>query len=444
MKKISIILLILGSFNLSKAQLSTTQIDDYSKAVESKVIAWRRDFHQNPELGNLETRTAKIIADHLRSLGIEVQENVAFTGVIGVLKGAKPGPVIALRADMDGLPVSERVNVPFKSNVTVTYNDQKTGVMHACGHDSHMAILMGTAEVLSKMKANLQGTVKFIFQPAEEGVSDKSVPFGADGMIKAGCLENPKVDIIFGLHISSQVPVGTITLKPGALMAAVDELNITVKGKQSHGAYPWGSADPIVASAQIINNLQAIVSRNVNLVEAPAVVTVGAVHGGIRHNIIPEEVKMIGTIRTLGKDQRTLVHRRIKEIVENTGESAGVTGILNIVPLYPVTVNNESLTDQMMPTLKKVAGDQNVKIVPPSLGAEDFSFYQEKVPGMFFFLGGMDPDMDVSKAPPHHTPDFYINESGFILGVKAFCNLINDYNGLTNKPMVEVKAKKKK
>ncbi len=436
-------LLILPFFTLQAQSDIKSLIDKNSKAIENKVISWRRDFHEHPELGNEEIRTAKIVANHLRALGIEVQENVAFTGVVGLLKGAKPGKVVALRADMDGLPVTERVDVPFKSKVIKEYNGQKTGVMHACGHDTHVAILMGVAEVLAGLKNELSGSVKFIFQPAEEGVTNKEIAFGADGMIKAGCLENPKVDAIFGLHINSQTPSGVITYRSGPIMAAVDELNITVKGKQTHGAYPWEGIDPIVASAQIINGLQTIVSRNVNLTEAPAVVTVGAVNGGIRHNIIPEEVKMIGTIRTLGREQRILVHKRIAEIAKNIAISAGCEADVNIVSLYPSTINNPELTSQMLPTLKFSAGEANIKEIPTAMGAEDFSYYQEKIPGLFFFLGGMDPKKSPSEVAPHHTPDFYIDETGFTLGVKTFCNLVFDYNTL-NMPKPEVLPKKSK
>ena len=419
------------------------KIESQSKQIESKVIAWRRDFHENPELGNQEFRTAKIVANHLRSLGIEVTENVAVTGVVGLLKGGKPGPVILLRADMDGLPVTERVDVPFKSKVTTTYNDQKTGVMHACGHDSHVAILMGTAEVLAGMRNEIAGTVKFVFQPAEEGIMEKSVPFGADGMIKAGCLENPKVDAAFGLHINSQTPAGMIAYKPGPTMAAVDEINITIKGKQTHGAYPWEGIDPIVTSAQIITALQTIVSRNVKLTEAPAVVTIGAVHSGIRHNIIPEELKMIGTIRTLGREQRILVHKRINAIVKGIAESAGCEAIVDIVNGYPVTINDVELTNQMIPTLKFTAGESKIKEVPAAMGAEDFSYFQEKVPGFFFFLGGMDPKKSPSEAAPHHTPDFQLDESGFSLGVKTFCNMVFDYAAIFNAKNAVSTVKKK-
>jgi amidohydrolase len=444
-KNLNLILIFSVFFTHCFAQSDIKErIAQKSKEMESKVIAWRRDFHQHPELGNQEFRTAKIVADHLRSLGIEVTENVAVTGVVGVLKGGKPGPVMLLRADMDGLPVTERVNVPFKSSVTVNYNDQNTGVMHACGHDSHVAILMGTAEVLASMKNEIAGTVKFVFQPAEEGVSDKNIPFGADGMIKAGCLENPKVDVAFGLHINSQTPAGMIAYKAGPTMAAVDELNITVKGKQTHGAYPWEGIDPIVTSAQIVTGLQTILSRSVNLTEAPAVVTVGAIHGGIRHNIIPEDVKMIGTIRTLGREQRVLVHKRIKAIAKGIGESAGCEVDVNIVNGYPVTINDVELTKMMVPTLMASAGEKNLKEVPTAMGAEDFSYFQEKVPGLFFFLGGMDPSKNRSEAAPHHTPDFYLDESGFTLGVKTFCNLIFDYAALTNPVSDSIPSKKKK
>lgn len=408
-------------------------IIEESDKIEQKVIDWRRDFHQNPELGNQEFRTAKIVAEHLKGLGLEVQENVAFTGIVGILKGSKPGPVIALRADMDALPVTERVNVPFKSNVKTTYNDQETGVMHACGHDSHVAILMGTAEILTGMRDQLKGTVKFIFQPAEEGVQDKSVPFGGNGMVQAGVLENPKVDVIFGLHINSPTPVGQISYASGPTMAAVDEMEIIVKGKQTHGAYPWDGVDPIVTASQIVNGLQTIVSRNVKLIEDPAVVTVGAIHGGIRHNIIPESVKMIGTIRTLNPTQRLLVHKRIEGIAKNIAIANQCEAEVKIIPGYPVTFNNPELTELMIPTFIETVGAEKVKEVPVVMGAEDFSYYQEKVPGVFFFLGGRDPKISQENAAPHHTPDFYLDESGFKYGVRAFCNLVFNYGEIYNK-----------
>jgi amidohydrolase len=397
-------------------------------AIEKKIIEWRRDFHEHPELGNQEFRTAEIIAKHLKSLGIEVKTGVAKTGVVGILKGGKPGPVVALRADMDGLPVPERTDVPFASKVKAQFNGEQVSVMHACGHDSHMAILMGVAEVLAGMKNDIKGTVKFIFQPAEEGP-----PFGEEGgaelMVKEGVMENPKVDVIFGLHINSQTEVGKITYRPGGTMAAVNDMKITVKGKQAHGAYPWSSIDPIVVSAQIINSLQTIVSRNLDVTENAGVVTIGSIHGGLRSNIIPEEVVMMGTVRNLSKEDEAMFIDRIKTIVTKTAEAAGATAEVKI-PFsvhYPVTYNDPALTAQMLPTLQVVAGANNTLLKPAVTGAEDFSFYQEKVPGLFINLGGMPKGQDPLKAPSHHTPNFFIDESGFTLGVKALTNLTLDY-----------------
>ena len=401
-------------------------VDQAAQAIEAKVIAWRRDFHQNPELGNQEFRTAKIVADHLRKLGYDVKENVAVTGVVAVLKGGKPGPVVALRADMDGLPVTERVDLPFKSTVVTEFNNQKTGVMHACGHDSHVAMLMGVAEVLAGIQKDLAGTVKLIFQPAEEGVYDGST-FGANRMVIEGVLDNPKVDAIFGLHINSLTEVGKIRYRPGATMAAVDQLSIKLKGKQTHGASPWFGVDPIVTASQIIMGLQTIISRNVNITENPAVVTVGAIHGGIRHNIIPETVEMIGTIRTFGDRQQELVHRRIREVSSNIAESAGANADVKIDIGYPSTINDEALTDRMIPTLEALAGKENVVITPVQTGAEDFSYFQKKIPGFFFFLGGLPKGKSPYDAAPHHTPDFFIDESGFLLGIKSLSHLVLDY-----------------
>ena len=419
-------------------------INGAADALESKVIAWRRDLHEHPELGNQEFRTAKIVADHLRKLGYEVQEKVALTGVVGVLKGGKAGPVVALRADMDGLPVTERVDVPFKSKVMTEFNGQQTGIMHACGHDSHVAILMGVAEVLASMKNDLAGTVKLIFQPAEEGVYDGST-FGANRMIQEGVLENPKVDAIFGLHINSQTEVGKIRYRPGATMAAVDQLAIKIKGKQTHGASPWSGVDPIVTASQVVMGLQTIISRNVNITENPAIVTVGAIHGGIRQNIIPESVEMIGTIRTFGEAQQSLVHRRINEVATHIAESAGAKAEVTIAIGYPVTFNDEALTDKMIPTLEALAGKDNVIISPVATGAEDFSYFQKKIPGFFFFLGGMPKGKSPYEAAPHHTPDFYIDESGFTLGVKSLSHLVVDYLEMNSKTAaVSVKTKKAK
>ncbi|SEO17539.1 amidohydrolase [Mucilaginibacter sp. OK283] len=405
-----------------------TQVNIKADALKDQVIVWRRDFHEHPELGNHEVRTSAIIAKHLQSLGIQVQTGVATTGVVGILKGGKPGPVVALRADMDGLPVIERTDVPFASKVKTTYNGQEVGVMHACGHDSHMAILMGVAQVLSGMKSELHGTVKFIFQPAEEGV-EPGQKGGAEEMVKQGVLENPKVDVVFGLHINSQTEVGKIAYRPGGTMAGVNDLQIIVKGRSAHGAYPWSSVDPIVVSAEIINNLQTIVSRNINITENPAVVTIGAIKGGNRSNIIPESVEMLGTLRSLTPADEKMLVERVKQIATKTAEAQGATAEVKIPysSHYPVTYNDPALTQQMLPSLKKTAGAENVLLRPPVTGAEDFSFYQEKVPGMFIFLGGMPKGADPLKAPSHHTPDFYIDESGFTLGVKALCNLTLDY-----------------
>ncbi|WP_295767397.1 amidohydrolase [uncultured Mucilaginibacter sp.] len=405
-----------------------TKAAQQAEQLKDKVIAWRRDFHANPELGNHETRTAGIIANHLKALGIEVKTGVAKTGVVGLLKGGKPGPVVALRADMDGLPIIERTPVPFASKIKSTYNNAEVGVMHACGHDTHVAILMGVAEILSGMKKELHGTVKFIFQPAEEGA-----PFGEEGgaelMIKEGVLESPKVDAIFGLHINAQTEVGKITYRPGGTMAAVNDMQIVVKGRQAHGAYPWSSVDPIVVSAQIINSLQTIVSRNINVTENAAVVTIGSIQGGNRSNIIPEQVTMLGTLRALSTgDEKTLIER-VKTIATKTAEAAGATAEVKI-PLsvrYPVTYNDPKLTEKMLPTLQATAGAANVLLRPAVTGAEDFSFFQEKIPGLFIFLGGMPKVQDPLKTAAHHTPDFYVDESGLTLGVKALCNLTLDY-----------------
>lgn len=429
MKKLYFLALLLYT-TIASAQTDAikSSVAKKADAMQAKLVTWRRDFHEHPELGNHETRTAGIIASHLRSLGIEVKTGVAKTGVVGLLKGGKPGPVVALRADMDGLPVTERTAVPFASKVKTTFNNNEVGVMHACGHDTHVSILMGVAEVLSSMKNDLHGTVKFIFQPAEEGP-----PFGEEGgaelMIKEGVLQNPKVDAIFGLHINAQTEVGKITYRPGGTMAAVNDMRIVVKGRQAHGAYPWSSIDPIVVSAQIINSLQTIVSRNLNVTENAAVVTIGAINGGNRSNIIPEQVTMMGTLRALSADDEKMLIDRVKTIATKTAEAAGATAEVKI-PFsvrYPVTYNDPKLTEKMLPTLQATAGTANVLLRPAVTGAEDFSFFQEKVPGLFIFLGGMPKSQDPLKTAAHHTPDFYIDESGFSLGVKALCNLTLDY-----------------
>jgi len=402
--------------------------------IEQQVIDWRHDIHQNPELGNHEIRTSAIITKHLQSLGLEVKTGIAVTGVVGILKGDKPGPVIALRADMDALPVTEKNDLPFASKVTTIYNGKETGVMHACGHDGHAAILMGVAEVLSGMKKDLKGTVKFIFQPAEEG-TPKGEEGGAELMVKEGVLENPKVDVIFGLHMDALLETGKISYHPGAAMAAVGDFRITVKGKPSHGSQPWLSVDPIVVSAEIINSLQTIVSRNVNLTENPAVVTVGAIEGGNRSNIISEQVVMLGTVRTFTAEDETMVFNRVRQIAEKTAEAAGATALVEL-PFsshYPVTFNNVALNIAMLPSLQKAAGKDNLILRPVETGAEDFSFYQQKVPGLFFWLGGLPKGKDPKTAGPHHTPEFLIDDSSFKTGVVAFCNLVFDYEEINKK-----------
>ena len=424
----ALIALISQAINAQPDTKLPAKIDQLAKSIEPKVIEWRRHFHQYPELSNRETNTAAKIQAHLRGLGLEVQTGVAHTGVVGLLKGGKPGPVIALRADMDALPVTERNGLPFASKVKTTFNDQEVGVMHACGHDTHMAILMGVAEILASMRNDIKGTVKFIFQPAEEG-SPKGEEGGAELMVKEGVLENPKTDVIFGLHISSQTELGKITYRSGGLMASVNDMRIVVKGRQAHGAAPWTSIDPIVISAQIINNLQTIVSRNLDVTQNAGVVTVGSIHGGVRSNIIPEQVEMWGTLRALSVEDEKLLISRVKQIAINTAEAHGATVDVEIPysSHYPVTFNNVDLTQRMVPSLKKAAGDENVLVIAPHTGAEDFSFFQEKIPGLFFFVGARPPGIDPAEAPSHHTPDFMIDERGMLTGIKAMLQLTLDY-----------------
>jgi amidohydrolase len=401
-------------------------LDSKVKDITPKVVEWRRYFHEHPELSNREFNTAKKVAGHLKSLGIEVKSPVAKTGVIGILKGGKPGPVVALRADMDALPVTERVNIPFASKVTTEYNGQKVGVMHACGHDAHTAMLMGAAEVLSRMKNDIEGTVVFLFQPAEEGAPEGEEG-GASLMIKEGALNNPKVDAVFGMHINSAVPVGTIQYKAGAFMASADMFTIKVKGKSSHGSQPWLGTDPIYISSQIIQALQGIVSRQSDLTKSPVVVTVGAIHSGVRFNIIPEEAEMLGTIRNLDSSLRKSVLREVKHIAESIAEMNGAKAEVRIENKTLVTYNDPVLVQQMLLSLERAAGASNVKQMNWVTGAEDFSFFQDKVPGFFVYLGGMPANADPAKAPPHHTPDFYIDDSRLDLGVKTFCQFVFDY-----------------
>ena len=426
--------LILPSALFAQSGQLRDLVNKKADSLQDQIVTWRRDFHEHPELGNREFRTSGIIAKYLQSLGLEVKAGVATTGVVGILRGGKPGPVVALRADMDGLPVTERTPVPFASKVKTTYNGQEVGVMHACGHDTHVSILMAVAKILTSMKGELHGTVKFIFQPAEEGVSPGEVG-GAEEMVKQGVMENPKVDAVFGLHINSQTEVGKIGYRSGGTMAGVNDLQIIVKGRSAHGAAPWSSVDPIVVSAQIINNLQTIVSRNLNLTENPAVVTIGAIKGGNRSNIIPEKVEMLGTLRAFTPDDEKMLIERVKQIATKTAEAEGAIAEVNIPysSHYPVTYNDPALTAKMLPSLQATVGADNLLLRPPVTGAEDFSFYQQKAPGLFIFLGGMPKGQNPITAPSHHTPDFFIDESGFALGAKALCNLTIDYMNANSK-----------
>ena len=405
---------------------TTTEIDRRAMQVQSKVVAWRRDIHEHPELGNRETRTGKIVADHLRSLGIEVKTGIAHTGVVGVLRGGRPGKVVALRADMDALPVTEQVNLPFASKEKAVYNGQEVGVMHACGHDNHVAILMGVAEVLAGMKGQLAGTVKFIFQPAEEG-APSGEEGGAELMIKEGAFENPKPDAVFGLHVMSSATVGQITYRPGGALASADLLRITIKGKQTHGAIPWGGVDPIVVASQVILGIQTISSRQLDITKAPSIITIGSIRGGVRNNIIPDEVQMEGTIRAFSPETQDEMHRRIRLTAESIAQSAGATAAVEIVRQLPVTFNNPGLTDKMLPTLKRVAGAENVSLQPPVTAAEDFSFFAQRAPGLFVFLGSNKKGVDPATAPANHSPFYEVDEGVLPLGVRTLANLAVDY-----------------
>jgi len=414
-----------------KAQESTAgqlhdTINQKAETVFDQVVEWRRHFHENPELSNREEETAAYIADYMRSLGLEVKTGIAHTGVVAILEGGKPGPVVGLRADIDALPVKERTDVPFKSTKITTYLGQEVGVMHACGHDTHIAMLMGAAKILTEIKSDLQGTVKFIFQPAEEG-APPGEEGGAELMVEEGVLQNPDVDVIFGQHINSQTEVGTIRYRPEGTMAAADRFVITVKGKQTHGSTPWTGVDPILTSAKIIEGLQTIISRQTELTKAAAVISVGKINSGVRNNIIPEEAEMIGTIRTLDTGMQEKIHNDIRHVATKIGESMGAEVEVDIQKGYPVTYNDPALTAGMVPTLEQVAGKENIVLIDAITGAEDFSFFQKKIPGFYFFVGGMPQGMDAADAAPHHTPDFYIEEEGMKLGVKALAALTVDY-----------------
>jgi amidohydrolase len=423
MKKQLIVLLLLLIGASAKAQIDQRIFKDI-ELIESQVIDWRHYFHENPELSNREFNTADKIAAHLKSLGMEVQTGVAKTGVVGLLKGNDPGKVVALRADIDGLPVTERNDLSYKSNVVDTFLGTKTGVMHACGHDTHIAILMGVAEVLSKHKDKIKGSIKFIFQPAEEG-PPPGEEGGAKLMVKEGVLQNPKVDAIYGLHINSGTPVGTITLKPEGIMAAVERFVVTVKGKGSHGSAPWSGVDPILISAKIIDGFQTIISREAYLIEAPAVITVGKITSGTRFNVIPESAELIGTVRTLNPDMRTMIIKRMTEMASDIAKAYGGDATIDWQNNTIVTYNDPELTTKAIGTLKMVAGADKVLGMKAVTGGEDFSYFQEKIPGVYFFLGGMTPGNTMPY--PHHTPDFQIDDAGMLLGVKSLTQLALDY-----------------
>ena len=420
--------ILIGTSAFSQVSLKLqTKLEQEAKDIEPKLIEWRRHLHQNPELSNQEKKTGAYIVSHLKSLGIDVQYPVAKTGVVGILKGGKPGRVVALRADMDALTITERNSLPFMSKEKAIFNGQETGVMHACGHDAHMSILMAVAEILSKNKSELKGTVKFLFQPAEEGAPAADGTSGAELMIKEGVMENPKVDAVFGLHIQSLLPSGKIAYKAEGLMAAVDGLQINVTGKGAHGATPWDGIDPIYVASQIVTGLQAVVSRQTELTKAGVVVTIGSIHGGNRGNIIPEVVTMEGTIRTFDENMQKKLHEKIKLTVAKIAEANGAVAEAIITRGYPATYNDPALTQQMAASLERSAGKGNIIITEAVTMAEDFSFFQQKAPGVFIFLGAYPSDMKLEKRPVHHTADFMIDEKSFVTGVKALLGLTMDY-----------------
>jgi len=430
MKKVVVTIIALVFVFSLTAQVEIIKMKEKISAaadkIEPKCIAWRRDIHEHPELGNQEFRTAKLIAEHLKNLGIEVKEGVAKTGVVGILRGGKPGPCIALRADMDALPIVETANVPFASKERSTFGGQDVGVMHACGHDTHVAMLMSVAEILAGIKNDIKGSVKFIFQPAEEGLPEGEEG-GAPLMVKEGVMDNPKVNVVFGLHIISNIEVGRIEYKTGAFMASSDWFTIKVKGKGSHGSQPWLGIDPIQISAQIIEGLQNIVSRQSDLTKAPVVITVGKINGGVRNNIIPDDCMMYGTIRTLDNNMQNEVHQKMIQTATKIAEASGAIAEVTIDTKTLVTYNTPDLVKKMIPSLQSAAGVDNVAEREWVTGAEDFSYYGTKAPSFFFYLGGMPNGNDPKKAPPHHTAQFYVDESGMKTGIKAFCDLVIDY-----------------
>lgn len=401
------------------------EADRLAAAVLPRVVAWRRDFHQNPELGNQEVRTAGIVADHLRQLGYEVRTGVAHTGVVAVLRGGKPGKVVAIRADMDALPVTEEVDLPFASKVKARWDGREVGVMHACGHDAHTSILMGVAEVLAGLRPQLPGTVKLIFQPAEEGGPSNDTA-GAELMLQQGAFDNPVPDAVFGLHVFP-FSVGTINYRVGGAMASTDNLRIVIRGKQTHGAMPWRGVDPVVVASQVVLGLQTIASRQLDVTLTPSIVTVATIHGGVRNNIIPDSVEMTGTVRTFDEGTRDDIHRRIEATARSIAEASGATAEVVIDRNYPVTTNDPALTERMLPTLKRVAGESAVRAVPPTTTAEDFSYFAQKAPGLFLFLGVVPEGQDPATAAPNHSPRFFVDEGALPVGVRALTHLALDF-----------------
>lgn len=417
----------------ARADDARPEVDAQAQRLQPKVLAWRRDFHQHPELGNRETRTAKIVADHLRALGFEVKIGIATTGVVAVLKGGKPGPRIALRADMDALPVTERNALPFASKATAVFRGETTGVMHACGHDAHTSILMGVAEALAAMKADLPGEILFVFQPAEEGPPDGEKG-GASEMLAEGIFRDFKLQAVFGLHVFSTLPAGTVGYRSGPAMAASDRFNIVIKGRQTHGSRPWGGIDPIVAAAEVVTSAQTIVSRRQNLSHLPVVVSFGAIKGGIRYNIIPDQVELIGTIRTFDEGMRQTVFADLKNVAEHVAAAHGATAVAQVPDTVgnPVTVNDPALTTRMVPSLERAVGKDRVRALDLNMGAEDFAYYAKEVPGFFFFVGATPAGQDPATAPSNHSPEFFLDESALDVGLRSMLQVVLDYqNGGT-------------
>ena len=401
------------------------RIAERAAALEPQMIEWRRWLHQHPELGNREVETAKFIAEHLRAMGLEPRTGIAKTGVVAVISGGKPGPVVALRSDMDALPVKEEVDLPFASQATGTYEGKPVSVMHACGHDTHMAMLLGAAQILTEMKAQLPGKVVLLFQPAEEGVPSEEGMAGAELMVKEGVLDDPKVDVVFGIHSFSGIPTGTLGYRSGPELAAADQFEIIVQGKQTHGSAPWKGVDPIVVGAQIVDALQTLVSRQLDITKEPAVVTVGQFESGVRNNIIPDRARLVGTIRTFDEGMRDDVHARLKKLAEGIAAANGAAATVTIRRGYPVTVNDPALTEKMLPTLERVSGGK-IKVLPKVTGAEDFSYYARKVPGLFVILG-VTPEDKIEGAASNHSPRFFVDESALATGMKTLATLAADY-----------------